>query len=221
VTLDPALVERVRRRVGSSGGPPTPARVAAALREEDGLRGDVADVVAALSSEIVGLGPLAPLLARPDVTDVLVNGPDEVWVDAGDGLTRAAVRFVDETAVRRLAQRLIAPTGRRLDDAQPWVDARLADGIRLHAVLPPLSPSGTCLSLRIPRRTVFSMDELVAAGTMSSEGAALLLDVVRSRMAFLVSGGCCWSKTPPSCGRPCRTCCGSRPGRPTSRAPVR
>ena len=194
--LDPALVERVRRRIGSAGGPPTPARVAAALREEGGgLRGDVGAMLSALASEIVGTGPLAALLADPGVTDVLVNGPAEVWVDRGAGLERTSIRFADETALRRLAQRLAAPTGRRLDDAQPWVDARLADGSRLHAVLPPLSPGGTCLSLRVPRRTVFSMTDLVAARTVPPDGATLLTALVRARVAFVVTGGTGTGKT--------------------------
>ncbi|MCU1591640.1 MAG: type secretion system protein [Frankiales bacterium] len=194
--LDPRLVDRVRRRVIASGAAPTPGRVAAALREEGGgLRGDVADVVAQLSSEIVGTGPLAVLLADPAVTDVLVNAPGEVWVDRGQGLEPTEVRFADDAAVRRLAQRLAAGAGRRLDDAQPWVDARLPDGVRLHAVLPPLAPGGTCLSLRVPRRQVFSLAELVAAGTVPPEGAALLARLVRSRCPFLVTGGTGTGKT--------------------------
>jgi pilus assembly protein CpaF len=138
---------------------------------------------------------LQELLSDSAVTDVLVNAPDEVWVDRGAGLERTAVRFPDDAAVRRLAQRLAAPTGRRLDDAQPWVDARLADGVRLHAVLPPLAPAGTCLSLRVPRRRVFSMGELVAACTVPPDGAALLADLVRARTAFLVTGGTGTGKT--------------------------
>jgi pilus assembly protein CpaF len=194
--VEPALVERVRRRVVASGAAPTPGRVAAALRDVGGgLRGDVGDVVAALSSEIVGTGPLAVLLAEPGTTDVLVNAPDEVWVDRGDGLERTAVRFTDDAAVRRLAQRLAAASGRRLDDAQPWVDARLPSGIRLHAVLPPLAPAGTCLSLRVPRRRVFSLPELIAAGTVPPDGADLLARLVRSRCAFLVTGGTGSGKT--------------------------
>jgi pilus assembly protein CpaF len=198
VSLDTVLLERVRQRLAREGGPPTPGRVAAALRDEGGgLRGDleVLAVLRALESEIVGAGPLAPLLADPAVTDVLVNGPDEVWVDRGEGLERADVRFTDETAVRRLAVRLAAPTGRRLDDAQPWVDARLPGGVRLHAVLPPVSPRGTCLSLRVARRRAFELPELVAAGTVPDDGAALLARLVASRTAFLVSGGTGTGKT--------------------------
>jgi pilus assembly protein CpaF len=108
---------------------------------------------------------------------------------------RTTVRFVDDAAVRRLAQRLAASSGRRLDAAQPWVDARLPDGVRLHAVLPPLAPAGTCLSLRVPRRRVFTLAELVAAGTVPSDGAELLRRVVQSRVAFLVSGGTGTGKT--------------------------
>jgi pilus assembly protein CpaF len=196
--LDASLLDRVRRRVATSGAPVTAAAVAAALREEGGaLRGDaeLLPVLRLLQSEIVGAGPLEPLLRDPTVTDVLVNAPDEVWVDRGAGLERVPVRFPDDLAVRRLAQRLAAPTGRRLDDAQPWVDARLADGVRLHAVLPPVAPGGTCLSLRVPRARVFSLDELVAAGSLPEDGAVLLARLVASRAAFLVSGGTGTGKT--------------------------
>ncbi len=198
MSLDAGLLTRVRSRLAADGGPPSPARVAEALREEGGaLRGDqeLLDVLRALQSEIVGAGPLAPLLADPRVTDVLVNRHDEVWVDRGSGLERTAVRFPDDLAVRRLAQRLTAPTGRRLDDAQPWVDARLPDGVRLHAVLPPVASGGTCLSLRVPRRQVFALDDLVASGTVPPDGAQLLLDLVQARVAFLVSGGTGTGKT--------------------------
>ena len=196
--LDARLLERVRHRVAAGGLPPTPALVAAALREEGGpLLGDADTrlVLRALQSEIVGAGPLEPLLQDPSVTDVLVNAPDEVWVDRGNGLERTAVRFADDRAVRRLAQRLAAPTGRRLDDAQPWVDARLPDGVRLHAVLPPVSPGGTCLSLRRARSRVFTLDELVAAGSLPPDGVELLSALVASRQAFLVSGGTGTGKT--------------------------
>lgn len=196
--LDQDLIARVRDRLAGSGGAPSPSRVAAALREEGGgLQGDVEvlAVLKALQSEIAGAGPLEPLLADPAVTDVLVNAPDEVWVDRGRGLERVGVRFADEAAVRRLAVRLASPTGRRLDDAQPWVDARLTNGIRLHAVLPPVSPRGTTLSLRIPRHAVFTMEELVVSGTVPPDGADLLAALVASRAAFVVSGGTGTGKT--------------------------
>jgi pilus assembly protein CpaF len=195
---DPALLGRVREQLVAEGGAPTAGRVAAALREvSGGLRGGQAagDLLRGLQDEIVGAGPLQPLLADPRVTDVLVNGPDEVWVDRGQGLERTQVRFADDAAVRRLAVRLAAPTGRRLDDAQPWVDARLPDGVRLHAVLPPVAPRGTCLSLRVPRRRVFDLAELAAAGSLPEDGVELLARLVSSRAAFLVSGGTGTGKT--------------------------
>ncbi|MDQ6649254.1 MAG: TadA family conjugal transfer-associated ATPase [Actinomycetota bacterium] len=192
------LLDRVRRRLADDDDAPTTARVAAALRAEGGgVQGDsvLFDVLRRLQSEIVGAGPLEPLLQDPEVTDVLVNAPEEVWVDRGSGLERAPVRFADDLAVRRLAQRLVAPTGRRLDDAQPWVDARLADGTRLHAVLAPIAPRATCLSLRLPRRRTFGLAELVAAGTVPPAGAAVLRAVVEARLAFLVTGGTGTGKT--------------------------
>jgi pilus assembly protein CpaF len=196
--VDPRLLERVRNRLALGEPSLTAARVAEAVREEGGgLYGDaeLLDVLRVLQSEIAGAGPLQPLLADPDVTDVLVNGPREVWVDRGRGLEPAPVSFPDEASVRRLAQRLAAPSGRRLDDAQPWVDARLADGVRLHAVLPPVAAGGTCLSLRVPRRRAFALDELVAGGAVPPDGARLLSRLVAARTAFLVTGGTGTGKT--------------------------
>ena len=196
--VDVQLLDRVRTRLARDSSSPSSAAVAAALRAEGGgLRGDteLLQVLRALQSEIAGAGVLAPLLDDPAVTDVLVNAPGEVWVDRGGGLERAPLRFADEAAVRRLAVRLASGAGRRLDDAQPWVDARLADGTRLHAVLPPVAPGGTCLSLRVPRRRVFTLAELVAGRAVPDDGAQLLAQLVRSRTAFLVSGGTGTGKT--------------------------
>ncbi|MYS20874.1 pilus assembly protein CpaF [Streptomyces sp. DvalAA-14] len=191
------LLEAVRLHLAEHGGEPTPARVAAALRARGRLLGDaeVLDVVAALRSELVGAGPLEPLLADPDVTDILVNAPDQVWIDRGRGLERSGVAFADAAAVRRLAQRLATTAGRRLDDARPWVDARLPDGTRLHAVLPPVVVGSACLSLRVVRSRAFTPAELVAVGTLDRETAALLRDVLDARLSFLISGGTGCGKT--------------------------
>ena len=197
MSLDPRLLDRVRDRLAGEGGAVTPARVAAAVREEGGVRGDaeVLGVLRALQSELAGAGPLEALLADPDVTDVLVNGPSTVWVDRGHGLELTTVRFADDTAVRRLAVRLVAPSGRRLDDAQPWCDARLPGGARLHAVLAPVAVGGTLLSLRVPRRSVFTLAELEECGTVPPDGVALLRSLVASRTAFVVTGGTGTGKT--------------------------
>ncbi|MET7289049.1 TadA family conjugal transfer-associated ATPase [Streptomyces sp. NPDC005573] len=192
-----ALLDGVRRRLAESGGEPTPARVAQALREQGRVLGDAEVLGAAerLRSELVGTGPLEPLLADPDVTDVLVSAPDRVWVDRGGGLETTPVVFPDAAAVRRLAQRLAAVAGRRLDDARPWADARLPDGTRLHAVLPPVAVGCTCLSLRVVRHRAFTLDELVAAGTVPPGGDRILRALVTARLSFLVSGGTGTGKT--------------------------
>nr|WP_199827745.1 TadA family conjugal transfer-associated ATPase [Streptomyces specialis] len=187
----PELLDAVRLRLAEEGAEPTPGRVAAALRGQGLPMGDsaVLSVVRALRSELVGAGPLQPLLSEPDVTDVLVNGPDEVWVDRGRGLERAAVRFPDAAAVRRLAQRLAGAAGRRLDDASPWADVRLPDGTRLHAVLPPVVVGPPCLSLRVVRPRAFTLAELGEAGTVPPGGERLLRSLIAARLSFLISGG--------------------------------
>ncbi|MEU9026425.1 TadA family conjugal transfer-associated ATPase [Streptomyces sp. NPDC048383] len=195
--MSAVLLDAVRQHLAESGGEPTPARVAAALRAQGRLLGDaeVLGVAAELRSELVGAGPLERLLANPEVTDVLVAAPDRVWVDRGGGLELTGVTFADAEAVRRLAQRLAAVAGRRLDDARPWVDARLPDGTRLHAVLPPVAVGSACLSLRVVRPKAFTLDELVAAGTLPPGGQRLLRAMVEARLSFLVSGGTGTGKT--------------------------
>ena len=195
--MSAVLLDAVRQHLAESGGEPTPARVAAALRAQGRLLGDaeVLGVAAELRSELVGAGPLERLLADPEVTDVLVAAPDRVWVDRGGGLELTGVTFADAEAVRRLAQRLAAVAGRRLDDARPWVDARLPDGTRLHAVLPPVAVGSACLSLRVVRPKAFTLDELVAAGTLPPGGQRLLRAMVEARLSFLVSGGTGTGKT--------------------------
>jgi pilus assembly protein CpaF len=188
----PPLVERVRARLATEAAPPSRPAVAALVREESGvLAGDVAvlSAVRAAVDELAGAGPLEALLRAPGVSDVLVNGPDEVWVDRGAGLERTEVRFPDDESVRRLAVRLAAAAGRRLDDAAPWVDAGLPDGTRLHAVLAPVSARGTCLSLRVLRRCSLGLAELGERGTLPGASEALLRAVVEARLAFLVTGG--------------------------------
>ncbi len=197
--MDPSsdLTDAVRARLIGTGAAPTAAHVAAALRAEGRVLGDteVLSLADEVRADLVGAGPLDPLLRDPDVTDVLVNGPAEVWVDAGEGLRLTPVRFADEPAVRRLAQRLAAVAGRRLDDTAPYADARLPGGVRLHAVLPPIAAAGTTLSLRLPRRRAFTLAELVETGTVPTSGAHLLSRLIEARVAFLITGGTGSGKT--------------------------
>jgi pilus assembly protein CpaF len=196
--MNSETLDRVRRRLVDTGVPPGRAALAALVRQDAGGlagHGQVLGLVREAESELAGAGPLQPLLQQPGVTDVLVNGPDSVWVDRGAGLERTTIRFTDEAAVRSLAQRLAALAGRRLDDASPYVDAALPDGTRLHAVLPPIAPTGTCLSLRTFTTRAFTIADLEAAGTVRNGAGLLLRAIIRARTAFLVSGGTGSGKT--------------------------
>jgi len=194
--VDRALVDRVRARLVQDAVDPTPTAVAKALLAEGRVLGDagVRSVVDALHAELVGLGPLQALLDDPLVTDVLVVGAGEVWVDTGEGLQRARLAFRNDADVVALAQRLAVSCGRRLDDAQPFVDARLPGGVRLHAVMPPISET-PCLSLRMGRTQAFTLDELVQLGTVADEMAVTVAQVIDRRLAFLVTGGTGSGKT--------------------------
>lgn len=191
------LVERIRGRLVAGGAGATPAGVAAALRAEGVVCGDLelAALLRAVHDEVTGAGPLAAVLREAEVTDVLVNAPDEVWVDRGSGLVPLDVQFRDDAAVRSLVTRLLAGSGRRFDNAQPWVDARLAGGVRLHAVLPPVARRGTAVSLRIQRSKPFTIDELVACGTTTPVVARVLKAIITARLATVVTGGTASGKT--------------------------
>jgi pilus assembly protein CpaF len=190
------VADRVRRRFAYDGMEATPAAVVSAVRQENAVLGDTAVLRLAgrVRDELIGAGPLAPLLADPAVTDVLVNNL-AVWVDRGSGLQRVPIRFADAAEVRRLAQRLVAACGRRLDDGQPYADARLPDGTRLHAVLPPVATNGPYLSLRTFRQRPFTLDDLVEHGTVPAAAAPVLAAVVAARLAYLVTGGTGSGKT--------------------------
>ena len=199
------LLDRVRERLtASSVAEPTAATVADAVRaESSGVLADtdLLEVVRVLQTELTGAGPLEPLLHEPGVADVLVTAPDQVWVDRGVGLERSGVRFTDEAAVRRLAQRLALSAGRRLDDAQPWVDGRLRGvgdghfGVRLHAVLAPVAQGGTCVSLRVLRPATQGLDARSAHGAVEPDARELLNRIISCRLAFLVIGGTGAGKT--------------------------
>ncbi|AZI59344.1 TadA family conjugal transfer-associated ATPase [Nakamurella antarctica] len=192
------LVERVQARLAGEGGSLTSASVARAVRAETGVLVSDAEMlrlIRMLLRELVGAGPLTSLLSDPLTTDVVVNGPDDVRVDRGDGWERVSVTFSGEEAVARLARRLAAAADRRLDDAHPYVDASLADGTRLHAVLAPMAASGTCLSLRVLRPTRYDLAALQHQGTFPGLVLPALRAVIQARLAFLVSGGTGTGKT--------------------------
>ena len=147
-----------------------------------------------LISELLGFGPLDRLLADPAVSDVLVNGPEEVWVDRYGKLESTNVRFDSAEHLMRLVVRIVASTGRHLDEASPMVDVRLEDGSRLHAVIPPLVAEPT-VSIRRMRQVRWSLADLVAVGSMSEDMARFLADAVRWRRNIVISGGAATGKT--------------------------
>ena len=191
------LVERVRGRLAAASSPPTQAALLAAVRAENALLGqqEVRDLAERLNAEMLGAGPLEPLLAEPDVTDVVVNGPREVYCDRGRGLEPVDLRFPDAAAVRRLAVRLAAACGRRIDEAVPWVDATLPTGVRLHAVLPPIAPEGPLLSLRVVGRRPMSVARLCETGAVPADLRPWLERLMARRVSFLVTGGTGAGKT--------------------------
>ncbi len=198
-SIDAALIGRVRRRLTDDGSTASPVAVIDAVRAEPAQASLGGTTLLRLSerlhAELAGAGPLSTLLADPSITDLVVNGPSEVWVDRGSGMVRADVTFEDQESLRRLAQRMAAACGRRLDDSCPYVDARLSNGTRIHAVLTPVAVRGPYLSLRTFRHRAFTLEELQAAGTLSAEAAELLVAIVQGRLAYLVTGGTGTGKT--------------------------
>lgn len=198
------LLERVRDRLAGHAGQPDAETIAEVVRSSSGGLLSDTDLLSALrylQTELIGAGPLEALLADPRVTDILVVGPDRVWVERGAGLEPAAVGFDDEASVRRLAVRLALGAGRRLDDAQPWVDGRLSGvgrhgyAVRLHAMIPPLAVDGTCISLRVLRSAAMDFSSLVSSGGIPPEVSDLVAGVVADRRSFLIVGGTGAGKT--------------------------
>ena len=185
---------RIRRQLVTSGGT-SPQDVSGALRAIPGLRSDGERWHLARSArqEVAGAGVLQPLLDDPQVTDVLVNGQDQVWVDRGGGLQ--AVEVPGLGSVRELATRLAGTAGQRLDDAAPVAEGRLPDGTRIHAVLAPLCTTEALISLRTMRRRVLSLDEMCASGFVDAAGAQILAQLVAVRANVMVSGATGAGKT--------------------------
>ncbi len=193
------LIER--RRVEAAAGRVPGAELSDEVRdlvaEEAALLGD-ADRVAIetrIVRDTVGLGPLEELLADPTVEEVMVNGPDSVYVERGGRIEPAGVFFPDEEELRNAIERILAPLGRRIDELSPMVDARLADGSRVNAVIPPLAIDGPALSIRRFGARRPGPDELVELGTLSPVQCELLEDAVAGRRSVLVSGGTGSGKT--------------------------
>ncbi len=191
------VVRRIMDRVLASDVPLERAAVTDAARHLLAEEGPLAPPGTAerVADALVGLGPLEALLRDPAVSDVLVNGPDDVWVERSGELVKSDVAFPDPEGVVAAVERMIGPLGLRIDRASPMVDARLPDGSRLHAVLPPASVTGPIVAVRRFTAAVPNLGALVDAGSISTEGADLLRSAVRNRTSILISGGTGTGKT--------------------------
>ena len=163
-------------------------KVALNQRERGQMVQDILD-------EVTGLGPLEPLLKDPTINDILVNTHARVYVERYGKLERTTVRFRDETHLRRIIERIVARMGRRVDESSPMVDARLADGSRVNAIIPPLAIDGSCVSIRKFSKDPLQVSDLVEKQSFTPEIAELLRGIVRARLNVLISGGTGTGKT--------------------------
>jgi pilus assembly protein CpaF len=176
----PKVVEEIRHR----------------LNDEPGIsRQDRERLVDELTDDILGYGPLERLLADDTVSEIMVNAPSDVWIEREGILHRTTVQFTDESQLRRIINKMVAEVGRRIDEAQPMVDARMADGSRINAVIPPLSLAGALLTVRKFGAERLDVDALVRLGTLTPETADLLRRCVEARLNILISGGTGSGKT--------------------------
>jgi pilus assembly protein CpaF len=152
-------------------------------------------LISELVDDVLGFGPLQRLLDDGSVTEIMVNGPDMIYVEQNGRLQRTSARFTSEEHLRRVIDRIVSRVGRRIDESSPLVDARLADGSRVNAIIPPLAFSGSTLTIRKFSKDPFTVDDLLGFGTLSPEMAELLRACVEARLNVIVSGGTGTGKT--------------------------
>jgi pilus assembly protein CpaF len=199
---------RIQRQLISELGPEANLNNSEGRREVEGLLNELVDgaglalpriertrLLEAVIAEVLAYGPIEPLLRDPSVSEIMVNGPYQVWVERKGVLVRTDVRFEDDDHVRRIIDRIIAPLGRRCDEASPMVDARLPDGSRVNAIIPPLSLVGPVVTIRKFSRDLLTMENLVRLGSITPEVANFLSACVAGRLNIIVSGGTGSGKT--------------------------
>ena len=152
-------------------------------------------MVEEIMDEVLGLGPLEPVLKDPTVTDIMCNGHEQVFVERRGRLELTPVRFKDERHMLRIIEKIVSSVGRRVDESQPWVDARLADGSRVNAIIRPCAIDGPLLSIRKFAKVPLTLDRLVANGALTQEGATFLQGAVKAQLNVLISGGTGSGKT--------------------------
>lgn len=158
-------------------------------------RSERAKIVADVRDEILGLGPIEPLLKDETVTEVMINGPKKIFVERMGKLQLTKVQFHDDTHLMNIIERILTPLGRRIDESSPMVDARLADGSRVNIIIPPLSLNGPCMTIRKFTKNPLSVENLVSFGTLNEDMAVFLRACVKARVNILVSGGTGSGKT--------------------------
>jgi pilus assembly protein CpaF len=166
------------------------------LQQEVGLsREDRGQIAAEIADDIFGYGPLEKLLPDQSISEIMVNGPHEIWVERRGLLSRTPLRFSDESHLRRIITKMVGQIGRRIDESSPMVEARLPDGSRVHAIVPPLSLTGPLLTIRKFAQNRYALDELIQIGTLSSTSADFLARCVQADLSMLISGGTGTGKT--------------------------
>jgi pilus assembly protein CpaF len=166
------------------------------LRQESALsRDDRERLAGEIADDIFGYGPLERLLSDPSISEIMVNGPHEIWIERQGRLSETTLRFTDASHLRRIITKMVGQVGRRIDESSPLVDARLPDGSRVNAVIPPLSLSGPLLTIRKFRQDRFDIPELVQLQTLSQDAAEFLTKCIQAELNILVSGGTGSGKT--------------------------
>jgi pilus assembly protein CpaF len=167
------------------------------IKEDETLRGSIdrKKVVDELVNDLTGYGPINPLLLDPEVSEVMVNGPEQVYVERAGKLELTGVVFRDNEHIMGVIERIVAPIGRRIDESSPMVDARLPDGSRVNVIIPPLALNGPTITIRKFSQDPFTMEDLIGFGTMSEEMASFLDACVKARLNIFVSGGTGSGKT--------------------------
>jgi pilus assembly protein CpaF len=152
-------------------------------------------IVRQIGDSVLGLGPLEPFVRDPDVTEIMVNGWDSIYVERAGKIYWTGAKFHDDAQLHRIIEKIVARVGRRIDEASPYVDARLPDGSRVNAIVPPLAIDGACLTVRKFSAEPYRADDLVSFGTMTRQTVEMLDACVRGRLNILVSGGTGAGKT--------------------------
>jgi pilus assembly protein CpaF len=181
--------DRVRMEIG---------RVVERLLEDERVPMTTAEqtkIVEEVLDEVLGLGPLEPLLKEPSISDILVNRHDKVFIERGGKLSETSVRFKDDAHLLHIIEKIVSQVGRRIDEAQPIVDARLADGSRVNAIIPPLALDGPCLSIRRFGRHVITQEEMISYKTVTAGMLKFLAACVQAKTTILISGGTGSGKT--------------------------